>query len=235
MKAYGNIDLKDVKDNMTVVTEIDERVERKLVDALKKEFPDIGFHGEEHGRQGNEDVYWLLDPVDGTESYVRGLPGVTTIVALVEHGDVTQCYIYDPVSDNMFSAYRGMGAYKNDEKISIKQRPLERSLIAVSSGITIKQPELMKAMKDTGLYYISLYYGAGCKATYLAEGKIDGSVIKGKKDTPWDHAPARMLMEEAGAILTTYDQPGIGSVQYSLLSPTLNDTLVPLIKESFSA
>lgn len=228
MQAYGQVS-HSVKGNDTVVTEIDLKVEKHLTEALKKEFPDIGFHGEEHGRQGSQDVYWLIDPIDGTESYVRGLPGVTTIVALVEHGEVTQTYIYDPVTDIMYSAYKGMGAYENDKKIALVQRSIGRSLIAVSSGIPLRHPELMKQMKDAGLYYISQYYGAGCKAAYVASGKIDGSIIQGKPG-PWDHAPARMLMQEAGAELTTFDEPGIDSTCYALLSPTINDSILPIIR-----
>ena len=132
----------------------------------------------------------------------------------------------------MYSAFKGMGAYQDDKKIGIIERPIGRCLIAVSSSIPLKNEQLMKDIKQAGVYYISQYYGAGCKATYVASGKIDGSVVKGKPG-PWDHAPAKMLMKEAGAILTHYDAPGIDSLCYSLLSPSINEDLVALIKQAF--
>ncbi len=233
MAAYGQID-HDVKGDNSVVTEIDKQVEAKLIDALKKEFPDIGFVGEEHGQQGPTDRYWLIDPIDGTESYVRGLPGVTSMIGLVEDAEVTQAYIYDPVDDIMYTAFKGMGVYADDKKIGVANRQLERSIISVSSAMPYKNPELMKEIKSIGAYYIGTYYGAGCKAVYCATGKVDGVVVHNNSGGIWDYAPTAFMMREAGAIYTEFDGKGLESRSYACLSPAVNDLLLPAIKKELA-
>lgn len=231
MAAYGQIG-HELKEDNSVVTKIDKLVEKKIVDALLAEFSDIGVLGEEHGQQGSQESYWLIDPIDGTESYVRGLPGVTSMIGLVENGEITQCYIYDPVEDVMYSAYKGMGAYADDKKIAVVERPLQRSIVAVSSAMPYKKPELMKAMKEAGTFYISTYYGAGCKAVYLATGKVDGVVVHNSSGGMWDYAPTAFLMKEAGAVYTEFDGLGLESRSYALLSPSIQNQLISVIKEA---
>lgn len=230
MAAYGQVN-HDVKGDNSVVTEIDRQVETKLIEVLQAEYPDIGFFGEEHGRRGSTDKYWLIDPIDGTESYVRGLPGVTSMLGLVENGEVTQSYIYDPVEDVMYSAFKGMGAYADDKKIEVANRPLDRSIIAVSSAMPYNNPELMRGMKAAGAYYISTYYGAGCKAVYFATGKVDGVVVHNSGGGLWDYAPTAFMMREAGAVFTEFDGKGLETRSYACLSPTINDQLLPVIKK----
>ncbi len=235
MAAYGNID-HDLKENQTVVTEIDRRVEHKLVNALKAKYPKIGFLGEEHGQQGSKDIYWLIDPIDGTESYVRGLPGVTSIIGLVENGQVTQSYIYDPVDDVMYSAKEGQGAYADGKKINVAQRSLERSIVAVTTAILKYKPEFINELYEKGPYYVSQYFGSGIKAVYMATGKIDGLItynLENQGGGPWDYAPTSFLACEAGAIRTTLDQGGVMSSSYALLSPTINDDLQDFINKEF--
>lgn len=73
MTSYGKVD-HIVKANSTPVTEIDTALETHMKNLLLEQFPGIGFHGEEHGRSGSTETYWLIDPLDGTENYIRGRP-----------------------------------------------------------------------------------------------------------------------------------------------------------------
>src|SRR3990167_2820873 len=73
MKHYGRAEYETKSDN-SIVTHMDKEMELKLKQALAKMDKSVGFWGEEHGREGNKDDYWLIDPIDGTESYVRGIP-----------------------------------------------------------------------------------------------------------------------------------------------------------------
>ena len=224
MAAYGAIE-HELKDNLTVVTEIDRMVEQRIIDALSEEFPDIGFNGEEHGKHGNSDTYWLIDPIDGTESYIRGLPGVMSMIGLVENGECTQSYIYDPVHDVMYSAYKGGGAFADDEPLRVAERPLERSLIAVGSKMIYEELETVLALKNAGVYHVSQYFGAGAKGVYLATGKIDGIVYYNQGGGPWDHLPPKLLAIEAGARYTDYGNPDPERHNYTLLAPTVYEQL----------
>lgn len=231
MTAYGKVD-HELKGDLSVVTEIDKNIEKRIIEALSTKYPEIGFHGEEHGRKGSVERYWLIDPIDGTENYVRGLPGATTIIGLVENGEVTQSYIYDPVEDIVYSAFTNMGAYADDSRIYASDRELKRAFIIVATTLTISRPNFCAEVKSKGVSYVGQMYGSGIKAIYMATGKIDGLITHTPiGGGPWDFAPTAFLAKEAGAILTYFDDEGVDSRSYALLSPVINDDLIQTIKE----
>lgn len=233
MAAYGQVD-HDVKEDLSVVTEIDKKVEQKIIDALNSELPDHGILGEEHGQQGSTDTYWVIDPIDGTESYVRGLPGATSMMALVEDGVAVQSYIYDPVDDIMYSAFKGGGAYADDEQIKVLNRPIDRSIVATSTGLGRFSPEVLKDIYDTGVFYVSQYFGSGLKAVYMATGKIDGIIAYNKPGGgggPWDFIPTQLLIEEAGAKITKYDDNPLFSRFFTATSGNLFEPINKVVKE----
>lgn len=235
MTAYGQIE-HAVKEDSTVVTAIDREVESKLIKALGAEFPDIGFLGEEHGQSGPTDKYWVIDPIDGTESYVRGLPGATSMLGLVEDGVATQAYIYDPVDDIMYSAYKDGGAYADDEQIRIVDRPVNRSIVAVSSAVPKHEPQLMRELYNAGVFYVGQYFGSGLKAVYLATGKVDGIITynkPGRGGGPWDYIPSTLLIDEAGAEITRYDNKLLDSRFYTALSKNLQAPITEVMREYF--
>ncbi|MDO8265442.1 MAG: inositol monophosphatase family protein [Candidatus Saccharibacteria bacterium] len=231
MAVYGKID-HELKGDLSVVTEIDKNIEKRIVEALSAKYPEIGFHGEEHGRKGSTERYWLVDPIDGTENYIRGLPGVTTILGLVENGEVTQSYIYDPVEDVVYSAFKGMGAFANDKQISVSDRPLSRSFVMLTCNNLDLDVRLAKKITEAGAAYVGKIYGSGINAVYLCSGKIDGGVTNiAVYGGPWDFAPTSFLAKEAGAILTSFDGGSIESRSYAILNPIINEELLPIIKE----
>ncbi len=233
MAAYGQVD-HDLKEDKTVVTEIDRLVEQKLTERLSEKYPNIGFLGEELGQSGNKECYWLIDPIDGTESYVRGLPGVTSMLALVENGEITESYIYDLADDVMYSACKGMGAYADDKKIGVNSRPIERSVVALSSSVLATSPNVAPALTKSGVFYIGQYFGCGLKAIYMASGKIDAVLVYKGGGGQWDYAPTIFMMKEAGAVLTYFDEGGLDSKSHLLASPEINDVVSRVLKEEFN-
>ncbi len=85
LAAYGNI-TEDIKNDHTPVTAMDIRLETELRPILEKFAPGIGFEGEETGKTGNSETFWLVDPIDGTESFIRGLPFMRHMVTLIDGG-----------------------------------------------------------------------------------------------------------------------------------------------------
>lgn len=231
MASYGTV-LHEIKDNLTPVTEIDKEVEKVLKRLLLNQYPDIGFLGEEGGRSGNADRYWLVDPIDGTENYIRGLPGVTSIIGLVENERIVESYIFDPVENVLYHAQKGKGAFADGVPISVVERPLNRSFISFSSGFDNGSP-LPDALLKEGAYYLSKFLGAGIKAVYLASGKIDGIIIKSKRPGgEWDYAPTRFLAQEAGAVFTPFDGDRLDSKMYALLTPSVHKAIIATVKET---
>ena len=98
------------------VSEADRLVEKMIISHLKAFFPDDGFLGEESGEVHNV-RQWVIDPIDGTTNFIRGLPYFCTTLALVENEKVVGGWIYDPTRDEMYEATLDGGAYCNGNKL----------------------------------------------------------------------------------------------------------------------
>ncbi len=223
MAAYGVVAM-ELKADKTSVTEIDRSVERTIVNALTAAYPDIGVMGEEHGRSGSTEEYWLIDPIDGTDAFYRGLPGPTTIIALVQHGDVTESYLYDFLADDLYHAARGKGAYRNQHQISVGARDVSSSLVIFNGSMKEQNVECMRRAKQYGFRGAKMMYGGGARGIYIATGKADAMVIFQTRGHVWDYAPGIMLAQEAGATFVPLDDSPVGEGPYILASPqTISD------------
>jgi myo-inositol-1(or 4)-monophosphatase len=104
--------------------------EKVIVKELKRAYPDYGIFGEEGGVQGERRQMWVIDPLDGTSNYLRGVPHYCVSIALVENGEPTDAVIFDPLRNELFTASRGAGAVLNDRRIRVADRKdLEGTMI----------------------------------------------------------------------------------------------------------
>jgi myo-inositol-1(or 4)-monophosphatase len=211
-KYYGNIESISKGDGSSVggvVTELDRKTEQFLATELGKFSPDIGFRGEEFGVQTHADTTWLVDPIDGTAHFIRGIPFCTTMVALIENGEVVMSVIHDFVRDDTYWAIRGGGAYCNDKKISVSQRSLKQSLISFETKLEIPEnyAKYLEVRKEAG---IIATINCGFEFAMIASGKLDGRIGLDPYGMDWDFAPGSLLVSEAGGVATnigknTYD------------------------------
>src|SRR5436190_17295682 len=97
------------------VTEIDQRVERDIIAAIKKSYPTHGVLGEESGEVGGEgsEYLWVIDPIDGTRNFIHGFPHYAVSIAIFYQNKLEHGVIYDPNKQELFTASRGKGAYLN--------------------------------------------------------------------------------------------------------------------------
>ena len=103
-----------------VVTDVDKACEELIRGILSKEFPDMGFLGEESaGDRADQGYVWIVDPVDGTRNYAAGIPFVSLVIGLALDGEVLVGVNYDPMVKEMFHAEKGQGAYLNDRRIQV--------------------------------------------------------------------------------------------------------------------
>lgn len=226
LAAFGNVEYKR-KIDRSPVTEWDLKVENTLRLALNDAFPDVGFVGEETGAFGSKSTYWLVDPIDGTTSFIRGLAYCTNMAALVHEGRVVAAVIYDFVNDVLYTARKGEGAYKDGQRIAVKERR-PGDLIAYS--FTRKRfgliQEAMRSIKVRALLPVG---AAGHSYALLAEGKIDGIIAINTKMGRHDNAPGMLLAEEAGAVVLSYDgQSGVERSEFIVGS----STFVELVEHS---
>ena len=190
------------------VTEVDKKVEKVLREKLAIAHPDISFVGEEDGGNREAKRFWLVDPIDGTGHYMRGLPFCTVMLALIENQRINFSVVYDFVSDTMYYATRGEGCFANETRLGVSNRKLSDAYIILESNIVKSENKLLhdKLFARTG---ILIAMTAGWSLAMVAAGKLDGRVTVDGWGFDYDFAAGSLLVEEAGGIVAN-----IGSQTY---------------------
>lgn len=202
---FGNINAQN-KNNRdvasSIVTEVDRRLEHFIKEQLTEAWPSVGFYGEETGRSGSTGTFWLVDPLDGTNYYVRGIPMCSSMISLIDQGQVVLSIIYDFINDDTYWAIRGGGAYRNDSPISVSNRPLKDSLVAFESSLAAVP--LVDQLRDK----VSLvsYRASGYESILVASGKLEAKICIKPFGADWDYAPGSLLVEEAGGVAVNIGQ-----------------------------
>lgn len=186
------------------VTTVDAAVEEYLKGELARLRPDASFIGEEQENAplGDEPT-WIIDPIDGTTNYARGLGIFAISVALVKNGEALLAAVYDPSRDEMFSAVKGCGAFCNGKPIQTAKKPFASSLLC--SALCIYQKEFaeicMNIIMDLYPRISDLRRTGSCalELCYLACGRCD--LFFEIRVSPWDYAAACLILEEAGGVL----------------------------------
>lgn len=208
---YGNVLFQDKVSGriQDMVTALDLRVEEFLKSEFAKFYPDVAFVGEETGGNRSAERFWLVDPIDGTTHFIRGMPFCTTMVALIENGQVIFSAIYDFIADSMYSAEKGRGAFVNEIPIRVSSRPFARAYLAWETHLD--NPENMR--RFLRLREQCLLFKVGCSGyefALVASGKLDGRLCFHPHGKDYDYAPGTFLVQEAGGIaanigMRTYD------------------------------
>lgn len=210
--AFRDIDLIKVEKKAPTdfVTAVDRAVERILIDEIKERFPDHKFLGEESGVSGNPDaeVEWIIDPLDGTTNFVRGIPQFAISIGCKVKGRLEHGLILDPIRDDEFSASRGQGARLNGKRIRVSDtKSLEGSLLA--TGIPFGDATLphvdaylscTKELLEKNTAGIRRLGAASLDLAYLAAGRFDGFYEIDLK--PWDIAAGVLIVREAGGLVS---------------------------------
>lgn len=223
---YGNVAFREKPSarRNDFVTELDIGIEKFLKEELFKLYSDIAFAGEETGGDRSAERFWLVDPIDGTDHFIRGLPFCTTMLALIERGTVTFSVIYDFVNDHMYTAEKGKGAFADGIPMHVNTRPLAGSRLTWDFELdTLERLREFLwlsercALFDTG--------ASGFAFPMVACGKLDGRLCLGAgKD--YDYAPGSLLVSEAGGIVAN-----IGKRTYDYRNPEFIAANPVLFKE----
>lgn len=212
-RAAGEVALKyyragfavTLKPDFTPVTQADREAEQVIRDILARALPDYGFLGEELGARGPTERRWIVDPIDGTQNFVRHIPLWATLIALEEAGDVTVGVIHNPVTGDLYTARRAGGAQLNGAPLRVSPRAELGEAQLVHAGLDILRRggywEGFVRLVDATARQRGFgdYYGY----TLVAEGKAEVYLEADLK--PWDLAACRLLVEEAGGRFTDFD------------------------------
>jgi len=200
------VELKGTND---FVSNIDVQAEQAVVDVLKKAYPNHCIIGEECGviEGEDKDYQWIIDPLDGTTNFVKGIPHFAVSIALKVKGKLDQAVIYDPIRGELFTASRGKGAHLNGARIRVKQsKDLTGSIIATGFPFKYKQHtnayfDIFKALfaKSADMRRAG---SAALDLAYVAAGRVDAYFEIGLK--PWDTAAGELMVIEAGGLVTDF-------------------------------
>jgi myo-inositol-1(or 4)-monophosphatase len=200
------------KGDRDLTSEVDFAIERSLRDFLGNRTPSIGILGEEEGMSfGSSEFVWILDPVDGTINYVRGLPLCGVSLALA-HGDQPILGVIDlPFLGSRYSATIGTGAYRNGRRIyASKAHSLKEAIVAIGDYAVGENAEAKNALRlaiTQGLAATALRVrmvgSAAIDLAWVADGRMDASLTM--SNNPWDMAAGVVIAREAGALVVDTD------------------------------
>lgn len=225
-ESNGTVEYRRKVDH-SQVTDMDVRIERALRDALHESYPQFGFQGEESGKAYSDgQPYWVVDPIDGTSSFIRGLPGSTIMAAFVQDDIPIVSIIYDFVQDVLFEAYRNGGAFRDGVQIHTHARAIEESAVYLQNPRMLCSPEV-KEVVSAGVDVYRPFGASGNTYTLVAMGKIDGYLLLNSSLSVYDNAPGVLLAQEAGALILTESgkEWTVNEKSFAVITPTLEPLL----------
>jgi myo-inositol-1(or 4)-monophosphatase len=217
-RAAGNIIMRNMDriDRLTVaskrsndfVTEVDHQAEAAIIDVLKHAYPDHGIHAEESGRRDeNAEYQWIIDPLDGTTNFLHGFPQFAVSIALQHKARLVVGVIYDPFTQELFTAARGEGAQLNEKRIRVSGHAGLRGAL-LSTGFPYTDQSYLDTYLDTMKALMAPAAGirrpgsAALDLAWVAAGRTDGFWEFNLK--AWDIAAGALIVREAGGIVSDF-------------------------------
>lgn len=194
------------KPDRSLVTKADLEVEQSVRDEVARRHPELGVFGEEHGeREGSSGTRLIVDPIDATANFARGLPIFATLLAIEEEGEIVAGLVSAPALHRRWHAARGQGAFCGDRRLRVSRvealadAQVFHGSLAGAEAVpgTEKIPGLLAGtwrQRGLGDFYQHVLVAEGC-----GEIAID-PIVK-----PWDIAPLQVLVEEAGGLATSME------------------------------
>jgi myo-inositol-1(or 4)-monophosphatase len=228
------------KGDRDMVSDIDVHIERAVRGFLQDQTPGIGFMGEEEGGTSGPGLQWVLDPIDGTANFVKGIPLYAISLALVSSDEPVLGVIDVPADGGRYTAAAGSGAYWGHERIRVRPTvELSQATVTVGdyavgdlaaeknrSRLAVTAQLAQRALR------VRMLGSAAIDLAWLAHGRTDAAIISGGK--PWDIAAGIVLVREAGG--TVKDALGsrnyFGAASIVAASPQLFGQVLDLMGEA---
>ncbi len=209
------------------VTSADKRTEKLLIDELQKAHPDFGIVTEELGiiNKGNTKNRWIIDPIDGTMNFLNGVPQFAISVGYEEDGEIKCGVIFNPITNEMFCAEKGNGAYLNNSRIRVSKKRKIKEALLVTGG-----PKEASKIKDKIFSeYINVsrhvsnvrkFGSAALDIAYVACGRFDG--YWQRELNYWDIAAGIIILKEAGGFIDFFDEDANLPLKKNILASNSN-------------
>lgn len=236
MSRYRSLDLHiETKPDRTPVTEADRAAELSLREMIAERFPADGILGEEFDDVNPEaDRKWILDPIDGTRNYLRGVPVWATLIALIDKGQPVMGVVSAPALGRKWWAARGQGAFTQDIDGSVRSIKVSGISNLADASFSFSDHEGWDAFGANSLTALQnsvervRAYGDFWSHMMVAEGVVD--IAAEPELSPWDQAALIPVIREAGGIVTGLDGSDVMESGSSLTTNgLLHDDVVRII------
>jgi myo-inositol-1(or 4)-monophosphatase len=206
-RASRNLDVVAVREKAAndFVSEVDRESEEVIIRVLHEAYPDHAILAEESGAAGKSEFEWIIDPLDGTTNFLHGFPQYAVSIALRHREQITQAVIYDPSRNDLFTASRGRGAFRNDQRMRVSRRANLRAAL-LGTGFPFRQMDHVDAYMAMLKHMMGHSTGvrragaATLDLAYVAAGWLDGFWEIGL--SPWDIAAGSLMITEAGGLVS---------------------------------
>ena len=191
-----------------LVTEIDKKSEALIIDFINKEFPGHSVLAEESGEHGTSSEYhWVIDPLDGTTNFAHGLPIFAVSVGVQKNGETICGVVYDVMRDEIYSAEKGSGSFRNGMKLKVSSNDnLRKSVLVTGFPYDIAEnpdhaiERFIASLKAARA--VRRLGSAAIDFCYVASGVFDG--FWEVHLHPWDICAGKLIVEEAGGLVTNF-------------------------------
>ena len=193
------------------VTSADKRTEKILIDELQKAHPDYGIVSEEKGiiNKHNQKNRWIIDPIDGTLNFMKGIPQFSISIGYEEDGEIKCGIIFNPIMNEMFLAEKGNGAYLNNSRIRVSNKKKIEDALVVTGG-----PKGVSKIKNkifseyinvsNNVSNVRKLGSAALDVAYVACGRFDG--YWQRELNYWDIAAGIIILKEAGGFVDFFEE-----------------------------
>lgn len=199
LEHAGRIGDHDTKTDGTPVTEIDRQVEGSIFEYVLARHPDLKLFGEESGY--NEDDLdqpcWLIDPIDGTSSFIKNIPAFTSMAVFIEHNEAIASMVYNPSAGDMYTTVKGEGTRKNDILVDLTQVDMP----AIAHCKQRYSESLNHLFADNGMECKPGESGIGKDIALLLDGQIAARFSLPGGGYIHDYAGGFLMIQEAGGIV----------------------------------
>jgi len=190
------------------VTNSDKRTEKIIINELSLARPDYSFLAEESGASGKSTEFkWIIDPIDGTTNFLHGVPYFAISIGLEKNKEIICGMIFNPITNEMFYAEKGKGAYLNNSRIRVSSRKNIDECVLLTGGpiLSYKNKEIFFKEYESVSRKVAATRKFGSSAldlAYVASGRCDG--VWERNLNYWDIAAGIIIVKEAGGTVTDF-------------------------------
>jgi myo-inositol-1(or 4)-monophosphatase len=223
------------KPDGSLVTDIDLKAEEEIMKTIKAKFPGDEILSEENTCPAKDAHYrWIIDPLDGTHNYIRGVNIVGTSIALEFNKEVVAGIIYMPFTKELYFASKGGGSYLNGRRIYVSKKSLKEATLIYDSNMIGEDNKIMlKHLEQfkNNVFIMRMFGSTARSLSYIAEGKVDLEIEY--TDKIWDFAAGAILVEEAGGRFTSHKgkQWNINITDYIASNGIIHDEVLTVINK----